>query len=251
MTSTKNLTAAGLAMLLIAAAIAAGWTVLATSADPDGFTERPGVILGDGASRRAGATANDWVTNADHVVAVSITSETERPPSAAELKRGEGLIFRNLTFKVDKVLWSSTKAAHAAPSSFPWLAFGWQFINGDTTVRTRVGADGSPRFERGHQYVLAIEWVPDCSAAGRGRWEGISPDAIVPFDRGVLGAGETAGRVVKVADVRRSTSVHAGLKEKVARGNAKALVSALRAATARSAEQSQRLTTVRRVTATC
>ncbi|WP_437012917.1 hypothetical protein [Streptomyces sp. enrichment culture] len=73
------------------------------------------MILAHGADRHPAQTATDWVTYADHVVEVTPVSEREIAPSQDEADRGEGLILRKVTLRVDKVLWSSDTAAKAPP----------------------------------------------------------------------------------------------------------------------------------------
>lgn len=239
MTTTNKLTVAFLVLVMIASAVATAWSIGADR-PADGFSGRPGILLGDGASRKAGSTAADWVTNADHVVAVSVASETERPPTASEVARGEGLIFRDLVLRVDTVIWSSDVAARPAPTTVDWVAFGWQFVGGDLDDRVRVGAHDAPRFERGHSYVLALEWVPGCGDSA-GSWEGLSPSATAPYDDGVIGSGELEGSVVEAASPRTDRSGGADLRDRVAGRGAAALAAELRAARPRAAERQDRV----------
>ncbi|MFF7265923.1 hypothetical protein ACFZCL_37370 [Streptomyces sp. NPDC008159] len=100
------------------------------------------------------------MTYADHVVAVTPVAEREISPTAEELEHGEGLILRDVTLRVDDVLWSSDTPGKPAPTSFAWVAHGWPFTGGDTAHREKMTGEHQPRIELGHSYVMAIEWQP-------------------------------------------------------------------------------------------
>ncbi|MEU6805291.1 hypothetical protein [Streptomyces neyagawaensis] len=162
-----------------------------------------GVIVAHGSDRHPSQTAADWVTHADHVVAVTPVAEREISPTAEELEHGEGLILRDVTLRVDDVLWSSDSPAKPAPTSFAWVAHGWQFTGGDTAHRQEMTGEDQPRIELGHSYVMAIEWQPPVCAEGDdeipGQWRGLGSDSNIPFDGKVLGQGESEGSVTSAA----------------------------------------------------
>jgi hypothetical protein len=154
------------------------------------------IVFGNGDDRLPNQTASEWVTYADHVVAVTAISESEITPSEAEVNRGEGLILRHVTLKVDRVLWSRDNTDQPAPQSFSWTAYGWQFKDGKTSNRVEMAAAGEPRIEEGHSYIMAIErQEARCSPGDAlpGQWRGLGADSTFPFDGGVIGEGETAG----------------------------------------------------------
>jgi hypothetical protein len=172
-----------------AAAVAAVFIAAHSGAD-----ER--IVFGNGDDRLPNQTGADWVTYADHVVAVTAISESEIAPSEAEVKRGEGLLLRDVTLKVDHVLWSRDNADQPAPQSFRWTAYGWQFKGGKTSNRVEMAAAGEPRIEEGHSYIMAIDWQDARCSPGDvlpGQWRGLGADSTIPFDGGVIGEGETAG----------------------------------------------------------
>lgn len=158
-----------------------------------------------GADRRPDTTASDWVTYADYVVVVTPVSDTELPPTAIEVERGEGLILRKLELRVDEVLWRRPGRVAAAPETFTWTAHGWQFSDNDPANRVEMAARDEPRVETGHSYVMAIVHTParcspgDFSPAG---WRGLGTDSIIPFDGGVLGQGEEEGETRSAAASR-------------------------------------------------
>ncbi|MDX2939038.1 hypothetical protein [Streptomyces ipomoeae] len=206
---TRMATLVGTAAAVTAAAVCA--TVLVrheVTNDPSrpeaaGAATNPGgVIIAHGSDRHPSQTAADWVTYADHVVAVTPVSEREISPTAEELENGEGLILRDVTLRVDDVLWSSDTPGKPAPTSFEWVAHGWQFTEGDTANRTEMAGEHQPRIELGHSYVMAIEWQPPVCAEEDeipGQWRGLGSDSNIPFDGKVLGRGESEGTATTTA----------------------------------------------------
>ncbi|MDT0489569.1 hypothetical protein RM717_03500 [Streptomyces griseus] len=101
-----------------------------------------------------------------------------------------------MTLRVDKVLWSRAAPARTAPVTFDWTAHGWQFT-GDT--RTKMAGEDQPRIEKGHRYVMALQWEPPrCDPDDGdtpGRWRGLGAESTIPYDNGVLGQGESQGHV--------------------------------------------------------
>ncbi|MEU9402712.1 hypothetical protein [Streptomyces sp. NPDC048242] len=167
---------------------------------------KTGVVVAHGADRHPSQTATDWVTYADHVVEVTPVDERDIPPSQEEVDRGEGVILRGVTLRVDKVLWTRSGATQAAPASFDWTAYGWQFTDGDVHNRTEMAGEGQPRIETGHHYVMALEWeAPRCVPGDGelpGRWRGLGSESIIPYDNGVLGEGEFQGRPLQLKAAR-------------------------------------------------
>jgi hypothetical protein len=183
-----------------------------TGSDVAGETDGrvPGPVIAHGDDRLPNTTVADWVTYADHVVQVTVTGEKEVAPSPGEVEVGEGVIMRNLTLDVDKVLWSSSDAKRKAPKSFPWLAFGWAFKGDpdDAVARTKMVGDDAPRLELGRTYIMAIEWepayCPDGDEPVPAMWRGLGSDAVVPFSGSVIGTGEFMGEQVEAAVVAKS-----------------------------------------------
>lgn len=190
------------------------------------------VIVAQGVDRRPSDSAADWVTYADHVVAVTATDQSVIPPTPEEVRRGEGLIGRDVTLKVDEVVWSRQDAPKPAPDVWERTSMGWQFRNGSTSDRTPIVLAERPRIEVGHRYILAIGWVPACGS-GRGEWRGLGEGATVPYDDGVIGVGETEGDVISLQDAERAArrdSPNRSLEDRLVGQNGSALTAALDAA---------------------
>ncbi|GAA2690420.1 hypothetical protein GCM10010400_64470 [Streptomyces aculeolatus] len=207
--------------------------------------DSPDVLLGHGADHLPSSTASDWVTYADHVVAVTAAEESEIAPTAVELERGEGTIGRTVTLTVDKVLWSRPDAPRPAPDVWEYSATGWQFLDGDTGNRTKMALVDQPRVETGHRYVMAITWEEARCSPGDvpepAQWRGLGEGSEVPFDNGILGRGELEGHVRSAA--RHRSAAHAAdegatLEHQLAGRGEGALVEALNAATPRTPEVS-------------
>jgi hypothetical protein len=156
------------------------------------------VVKGDGRSRTASTTADDWATYADHVLVVTVADEVRLKPSAEEIERGEGMIGRTVKLRVDKVLWSAPDAPQSAPAKLDLSAAGWVFNDGEGQADgVKFSLRHSSRLEKGHTYVKAVEWIDDpCSDdAKQGSWEGLGSGDTIPYDKGLLGAGEFEGRL--------------------------------------------------------
>ncbi|MFE1884953.1 hypothetical protein [Streptomyces diastatochromogenes] len=182
------------------------------SADHDQAKDRAkdqGVILAEGNDRYPSRTAQDWVTYADHAVVVTALDDQAVEPDTSDPDNPEGdsgPIMRKVTLRVDKVLWSKDKPAHAAPSTFAWDAFGWH----QTEDGQRVEMSGAhePRIEPGHTYVMALQWqAPRCPAGDEpipGEWRGLGGESTIPYDHEVLGQGEFEGETQSGASAEES-----------------------------------------------
>ena len=172
--------------VLIVTALAGGTATACGAAAHHGSAQghAPAVRVVDGEDRFPSATAADWVTYADHVVKVTVTTSTNISPARREIAAGEGVILRDLVLTVDRVVWSSPNPARPAPKSFHWTAFGWLFKGdpSDPASRTEMSGADAPRLELGESYLMAIEWEPArcspgttrCLPCGRA-WEATPP----------------------------------------------------------------------------
>ncbi len=182
------------AVVLLAAAAAGGWWLQRDSADGQL------VVLdqaGASSDHLPSTTAEDWVTYADHVLVVTVTDDAEIPPSEEEVQLGEGLIGRQVTMSVDRVLWSHPDPDRPAPETVSWQAWGWQF-KGDPDGRWPVVGSNTARVEPGQTYVVALAWEEARCAQGDARvpaqWVPLGGAAVVPADGGIIGVGEFEGR---------------------------------------------------------
>lgn len=198
--------ASALGGLMIAASACASENHTEPPSSEPSFSNLPvsrDVVIGDGRDRTASRTVSDWVTYADHVLVVTVVDETRHEPSRIEIERGEGLIGRSVTLRVDEVLWSAPDSPQPAPATTLTLpAAGWVFNNNNGTGTVKFVLRNSSRLDDGHTYVKAIEWMDDpCSdEPDQGKWVGLGSGDSVPFDEGILGSGEFEGRVLTLND---------------------------------------------------
>lgn len=207
-----------------------GKSAAGTTAVSDG--PAPKVVLGDGRDRTASSSVQDWVTYADHVLIVTVTRESRVGPSKHEIERGEGMIGRNADMTVAKVLWSAPDAPQKAPATLKMSVAGWVFDNKQSNAgEVKFAMSGSSRLEKGHSYVKAIEWVDDpCSTDPNvGTWEGLGSGDTIPYDAGVVGAGEFEGRVQNLDQARTTFQTgESAMRKQVAGAPVDALLNQLR-----------------------
>lgn len=201
---------------------------VASSAEPAAQPHQK-ITTAHGSDRRPSHSASDWVTYADHVVAVTAVGARELRPSATELERGEGLIGRTVTLRVDQVIWSR-EGAPQAPAGWERASMGWEFTGGDTGDRATMVPEDAPRVEPGHRYIMAIQWERDACSPGGGKWFGLGEGSTVPYDDGVIGQGEFGGRVRSAAQAMAAAGADGGLEDQMAGKSTDALGQALRAA---------------------
>ncbi len=230
-----------MASRLLCAALTIAFTgCSASTSTPDAPRQTNQVQLGHGRDRTGSRTAQHWVSAAEHVAVVSVLSEVRGKPSSAELRRGEGLIGREINARIDQIVWSTAKAFPKAPAMIRLQAVGWIFSN-DGLPERRFALKGSPRLEPGHSYVIALDWVDDpcLEDPAAGKWALLGGGGIVPADGGVLGAGEFEGAVFTVDEARKAwqetNPAIAGLRDQVIGFEIGTLVDRLESATPRPA----------------
>ncbi|MEV0390961.1 hypothetical protein [Nonomuraea sp. NPDC050643] len=193
------------------------------------------IVLGHGLEIVESATAAHWVSGAQHVVVYTVSEETERPPTQIEVERQEGLTYRTVHARIDRVLWSKDGARTPPAGTWNFTTYGSAFNNNDGAGTAKFGLEGRPRVEAGHTYIAAIRWHDDpCSADdGKGRWGSLGSGAILPFDAQVIGQGEYEGQV-RTAEQNKALmaeeSADGALAEKLAGQNIDALLNELRQA---------------------
>lgn len=201
-------------VICVAFMVTALGTIFVQSARAIGSKDSPtrGVVMSESADRAASSTASDWIARADHVVVATVVDEVPLEPAESEIERGEGLIQRDLKFRVEKVVWSTSAPAWPAPEQFDWLALGWLFKGTTDLTKSEMTGAHEPRFELGHTYILALEWEPAvCSDTARGQWRGLGSGALLPYDNDRIGEGELEGDVVDVDTAQREWSNHGAL----------------------------------------
>ncbi len=159
------------------------------------------VPVGEGSMVRfASASAQDWTRNSDWVAEVAVTAE--HPTAEVHgTEEGEGLVVtREVELTVQRVLWQRTAPAHELPRQLSLWAAGWTKSAESSSTLTPLAFEGEPRLEIGHRYVVALVWVPRACSSGDGaepaHWSALGSGAVIPFDEGKLGYGESEGRTV-------------------------------------------------------
>jgi hypothetical protein len=183
----------------------------------------------------ASQTATDWVAKADYVVSVTVMSEKEVAMSEEEQQNGEGFMPREVTLRVDKVVWSTETPSHQPPavgSTILWRSAGWTVHDGERTAW--VDPD-RPLLKTGHSYLEAIWWMdeaPDGISDVDPQWKGLGEGSSLPFDEGVIGKGENAGEIVSPTTFRKMEAEPGtnSLEQQLAGKGAADLAAALNAA---------------------
>lgn len=114
-------------------------------------------VSGEGAGRFPTGSVQDWVSYADHGAVYTVVAEQEIPPPPEETERGEGLVGRGVTLRIDDVLWSAPDAP-SLPPTLHMTALGWVLQDGDK--RPVVFHEG-PRVAVGERYVAPLVRVED------------------------------------------------------------------------------------------
>ncbi|WP_406454699.1 hypothetical protein OG782_25520 [Streptomyces sp. NBC_00876] len=235
----------------VVATLTAG-LIAAQQGDTSAHANAEKITIAHGADRRPNTSATDWVTYADHVVVVTPVSEKDIAPTTTELKRGEGLLLRDVELRVDDLLWSRT-GSPKAPSTIDWAAYGWHFKDGSTSNRFKMAGEDESRLELGHTYVMAIQWEPARCTEGDNvpaGWRGLGASSTIPFDNGVLGQGEMEGRIQSADQARAATTAAEGsLEEQMAGKTSAALTQALSSAQPAQPAQPQNFGPAARTTA--
>lgn len=155
------------------------------------------VVMGHGLEIIDSQTADHWVSGAQHVVVYTVLDETEQPPQESEVEREEGLTYRIVHTRIDRVLWSKDGALKPPTGTWDFKTYGSAFNNNDGPGKAKFALEGRPRVEAGHTYIAALRWQDDpCSDdPGKGSWGSLGSGAILPFDGEIIGQGEYEGQV--------------------------------------------------------
>ncbi|MFD0256107.1 hypothetical protein ACFVGX_34955 [Streptomyces sp. NPDC127113] len=187
-TVTGRLTSSPVAALLALAGVAAGVLVGYHGLD---------TVVGCGipSDSLPSQTAEEWITNADHVVVATPTAEHDA--NRRNLTKGaiQYQTDRAVTFRTDKILWSSPSPRQQIGQNFDMVSAGWNVYR-DSGKRTKRTTADAPRLEPGHTYLLALRRFS-------GQWAVLGEGAAVPFDLQTVGQGEWCGRALSKEDVAR------------------------------------------------
>ena len=118
-----------------------------------------------------------------------------------DTQAADSLSLRQVSSTVIKTLWSSKSATAPAPSQLELTAAGSR--KSSDAEPQEVVMEGVPRLEVGHTYIAAVSLVEARCSPGdepeSAHYEPLGENALVPFDDGVIGAGEVEGVTVTAA----------------------------------------------------
>lgn len=184
-------------LLLLGGIVGAGIRTDETTLAP--LPEREPVIA-DSDAPFPSDSASDVVSFADHVVLVTAVAEKEVTPTATPAASGTGgtTVARDVTFRIDRALWSHPKA-RAAPARFTTRWWGWLVEGGK---RTPIAVAGTPWVFVGGQYVVPIAYDAMSFSV-------LQPFAVFRYDRGTVTLEEQDTALARQLDKRTAPDVAA------------------------------------------
>ena len=134
----------------------------------------------------------DWTSYADHVVLYTVDSEEQLPVGAESAAVGEGLIGRRVSLRVDRVLWSASRAPEL-PSRLKMRTWGWVLKDGKRQGKFMPGPE---RVEVGRRYLAPMVFY-DRTAPGE--WGHRHGNFVldVEGDRVADASGDDEGRALR------------------------------------------------------
>jgi hypothetical protein len=109
------------------------------------------------AARFPSESLRDWVSYADYVAAYTVVAERDIPPTPEDAAQGAGLVGRDVTLRIDRIVWRAPRAP-AMPQVIHMTALGWALVDGR---RRALVEDHAPRVAVGEQYVAPVVRVED------------------------------------------------------------------------------------------
>ncbi len=188
---------------------ALGGVVLPQLRQPDDWGTRTvaaPVVIGSGGAfeTRASTTARDWVEGANVVVVAEVTGERRGTASGTGDGTGDKFVGRWVILAVERQVWKRAGGpALTSGSTVEVSAPGW-VARADGSMAP-LALNGQPRLEPGHTYVVALSArVCRTDTTRAASWSTLGSGAVIPADDGVLGFGESEGRIV-AGDVDHTT----------------------------------------------
>lgn len=169
--------------LVAAAAVAVAAGVVGVNA-LSGSQERSGPVTVAASSPFPAETAQDWATFADHLVVGEVVDE--QPLSRSSEGDGRGSQLRNVTLRVDELLWSREEGP-PLPDQVTWETLGWNYVDDE---RVKVNFSATPRLEVGSRYLVPLVLVP--SDGEPSYWSPVSPAAVLAVTPAGLDDGNGA-----------------------------------------------------------
>lgn len=148
--------------------------VIRSGSETDGAADERYIAMG-GSAAVPFASLVDWVSYGDAVVIITPQSEREYQPAEDEVARGEGLVPRAVTVRVDDIIWSH-ESAEPVPDRFEYLALPWILEKGE---RYRGRTEDALWPEVGQTYLASITYWGDKEG-----WGVVNPAALTPVEQG-------------------------------------------------------------------
>lgn len=142
----------------------------------------------------ASSTASDWVRNADVAVLAKVTDEESGPATSVGDGSGDKFMVRSVTIEVLQQLWGRAGLPDLDDGGSIEISAPGTVVRDDGSV-SKLAVRSQPRLEIGNSYVLALVCEPSLSGGGPS-WVTLGTGAVIPFEAGVLGNGESEGRPV-------------------------------------------------------
>jgi len=155
--------------------------VVAIAGCGGGDAAAPQVASGGGSSVFPTEDLGDWVSYADHVAVLRVTGERVHEPEMLEHEEGDGVQLRDVTVKVERVLWSARRAPELA-RELRFEALGWTFNDG---VKQEWRLYDGARVDVGGRYLTAlVRWPEKYGELGEPphHWGPMHMDAQLPLD---------------------------------------------------------------------
>lgn len=127
------------AWALVAAAAVAVITGVVGFTTFSGSQERSGAVTVTASSPFPAETAQDWATFADHLVVGEVVAE--QPLTQSSEGDGHGSQLRDVTLRVDEVLWSREEAP-PLPDQVTWETLGWNYVDGERVAANFTATEG-------------------------------------------------------------------------------------------------------------
>jgi hypothetical protein len=136
-------------------------------------------VSGGGSELFPAETLSDWVSYADHVAVFSVASAQPIPPDPADVEHGGGLQGRDVTLRIERILWTAD-GAPALPEEIHMQALGWVLQEGGE--RREAVTPDAPRVDVGERYVAPLARVR--AGTGELEWWPLSIGAQLPVSDG-------------------------------------------------------------------
>lgn len=133
----------------MAALVACGPGYTGPDAEPDASTQ---IITGSADHKLPAESLTDWVSYMDQISVVTVISERQIEPDPGDASRGEGLVGREVTLRVERTIWNRDNAP-VAEGEITVRAWGW-ILHDHELIPTK--ATGSTRIEVGGRYVAPL-----------------------------------------------------------------------------------------------